>query len=201
VADNTKVMDADSDAAVIAASLTDSSQFGALFDRHATVLFRYLVRRVGPHEADALLGELFRIAFERRASFDTSRADARPWLYGIATRLLSNQRRSEVRRMHATARLLSRTPAVDDVIDPIAARLDAAAAWPTVAEAMGELPEIERSALLLHVWEGLSYDEIATSLEIPVGTVRSRINRARKRMRELAADAGIATTTRGRMER
>jgi RNA polymerase sigma-70 factor (ECF subfamily) len=185
LADNTNVMEVESDAAVITASLTDSTRFGVIFDRHATVLFRYLVRRVGPHEADGLLGELFRIAFERRSTFDAARPDARPWLYGIATRLLLNHRRREVRRMHATARLLGLTPSNDDGTDPIAARLDAAAMWPNIAEAIGELPAGERSALLLHVWEGLSYDEIATSLEIPVGTVRSRINRARKRMRDL----------------
>lgn len=185
-------MDAESDAAVIAASMSEPARFGVVFDRHATVLFRYLVRRVGPQEAETLLGELFRVAFERRATFDTSRADARPWLYGIATRLLSNHRRSEARRIRAVARLAAGQTAADDATDPLAAKIDAAALWPRVAEAMAELPEIERNAMLLHVWEGLSYEEIAASLDVPIGTVRSRINRARTRIRQVGT--GSATT-------
>jgi RNA polymerase sigma factor (sigma-70 family) len=176
--------DAMTDAEVIHASLCEPAIFGTLFDRHAAVLFRYLVRRIGPHEADALLGEMWRIAFEKRTTFDCGRPDARPWLYGIATNLLNNHRRSEARRMNATARVrASQEQPVDDA-DPVAAKVDAAALWPEVAEAVAGLPDRERSALLLHVWEGLSYEEIATALDVPVGTVRSRINRARKRVRE-----------------
>src|SRR5437762_2646128 len=110
------MMEVDSDSAVIAASLEDPARFAALFDRHAQALFRYLVRRVGVAEADGMLGELFRVAFERRASFDLVRPDARPWLYGIATNLLANHRRREARRLHATARMLAvdRRMATDD---------------------------------------------------------------------------------------
>src|SRR5690242_2765967 len=72
-----------SDAEIIACSVESPAVFGEVFDRHATTLFRYFVRRVGPDDADALLGELFRIAFERRETFDTERPEARPWLYGI----------------------------------------------------------------------------------------------------------------------
>src|SRR5215510_555139 len=78
-----EVGEMESDAAIISASLADPGCFGALFDRHATVVFRYLVRRVGVDEADALLGEVFRVAFEKRATYDTARMNARPWLYGI----------------------------------------------------------------------------------------------------------------------
>jgi len=173
----------ESDAAVIEVSRREPAAFGTLFDRHATVLFRYLVRRVGPGEADGMLGEVFRIAFERRGDFDVSRSDARPWLYGIASNLLSNHRRREARRLRATARLLAGQTASEDATEHVAARLDAAASWPGVIAAIDALPDVERSALFLHVWEGLSYEEIATSLDIPVGTVRSRLNRARRRMR------------------
>ena len=64
-------MDPCTDAEVIAASVDSPGAFGELYDRHTTTLFRYFVRRVGPDEADSLLGELFRIAFERRETFDT----------------------------------------------------------------------------------------------------------------------------------
>ena len=177
----------ESDAAVISASPNDPGRFGAVFDRHATVVFRYLVRCVGVDDAEALLGDVFRVAFEKRATYDCERPNARPWLYGIATNLLAHHRRSEARRMGATARLLARRPAGDDKTHEIIDRLDAEELWPHVVDAVAPLPEGERDALLLYVWEELSYDEIARALDVPVGTVRSRLNRAREKLRELRA--------------
>jgi RNA polymerase sigma-70 factor (ECF subfamily) len=180
----------DSDAALIAASMDDPSCFGALFDRHATVVFRYLVRRVGVDDADGLLGEVFRVAFEKRATYDCERANARPWLYGIATKLLSRHRRTEMRRIRATARLRARQGPTDDPAEAVAASVDAQELWPRVADAVALLPEEERDALLLFVWEELSYQEIAAALDVPVGTVRSRLNRAREHLRELRGASG-----------
>ena len=96
-------MGAESDAAVIRSSLDAPARFGEIFDRHATVLFRYLVRRVGVDDAELLLGDVFRVAFEKRATYDDERPSARPWLYGIATNLLAHHRRGEARRITATA--------------------------------------------------------------------------------------------------
>jgi RNA polymerase sigma-70 factor (ECF subfamily) len=183
-------MTAATDAAVIAASLDDPEAFGALFDRHATVLFRYLVRRVGVDEADGMLGELFRIAFEKRATYDLARSNARPWLYGIATNLLARHRRREARRFHAMARVLAQTPPAADAAEGIVDAVDAEELWPRVAQVLGALPEAERDALVLYVWEDLSYDEIAAALDVPVGTVRSRLNRARMTLRELQTPIG-----------
>ena len=184
-------MDSLSDAAVITASLNEPSRFGVLFDRHATVLFRYLVRRVGAADAEGLLGEVFRIAFEKRANYDSQRPDARPWLYGIATNLIARHRRSEARRIHATARVLARRDeAVDDPVEQLVDAVDAKDLWPHVAHAVAQLPGEERDALVLYVWEELSYEEIAAALDVPVGTVRSRLNRARMSMRELRASIG-----------
>ena len=180
----------ESDAAVIRASLDEPGRFGAIFDRHATVLFRYLVRRAGADEAEAILGDVFRIAFERRHAFQFERVSARPWLYGIATNLLAHHRRSEARRIGATARLLSRRQPSSDPSERIAERLDAEELWPRVADAVARLPEGERDALLLFVWEELGYDEIAAALGVPVGTVRSRLNRARETLRELRPSSG-----------
>jgi RNA polymerase sigma factor (sigma-70 family) len=154
------------------------------------VVFRYLVRRVGVDDAESLLGEVFRVAFERRGSYDAERPNARPWLYGIATNLLAHHRRTEARRIGATARLLARRPAAEDTTDLVVARLDAEELWPDVADAVARLPEGERDALLLYVWEELSYDEIASALGVPVGTVRSRLNRARQNLRELRPSIG-----------
>jgi RNA polymerase sigma-70 factor (ECF subfamily) len=194
-------METASDAEVIARSLGEPVVFAFVYDRHAAVLFRFLVRRVGAAAADGMLGEVFRIAFERRASFDRTRGEARPWLYGIATNVLAKHRRAEARRLRATAALASsRAPAVDWA-DGAAAELDARELWPRVADAISALPAGERDALLLHAWEELSYDEVAAALAVPVGTVRSRIHRARKRLRELTARSGEVWTRAAAAER
>jgi RNA polymerase sigma-70 factor, ECF subfamily len=198
--DPVEPVDHDSDAALIAASIDRPAQFGAIFDRHATVLHRYLVRRIGPDDADGLVGEIFRIAFEKRQSYDVSRGSARPWLYGIATNLVAKHRRSEARRYFAVARLAARRvpgPALDE---QVSAMVDAHELWRQVAAAVAELPEPERDALILHVWEGLAYEEVAGALGVPVGTVRSRLNRARGRLRELTAASGGEVVTRDRRD-
>jgi RNA polymerase sigma factor (sigma-70 family) len=178
-------MDPRTDAEVIASSLTSPAAFGELFNRYATTMFRYFVRRVGPVDADSLLGDLFRIAFEKRAAFDTERAEARPWLYGIASNLLARHRRGEARRLDATARLVNTSIAASDRFSEVDARVDASRLWAGVAAAIAELPPGEREALLLYAWEGMPYDQIALALDVPIGTVRSRLNRARGRLREL----------------
>jgi RNA polymerase sigma factor (sigma-70 family) len=183
-------MAADSDAAVIAASIADPERFGTLFDRHATAMYRYFVRRVGADAADSLLGELFRVAFERRASYDCTHPNARPWLYGIATRLLAHHHRSEARRLRATARLVASMDRESDPGDQALGAIDARALWPVVAEAVTKLPEGERDVLFLYAWEDLSYQDIATALGLPVGTVRSRLHRARRSLRELRPPRG-----------
>jgi RNA polymerase sigma-70 factor (ECF subfamily) len=178
------------DAAVIATSLAEPAAFGSIFDRHATVLHRYLVRRLGPDDADGMVGEVFRIAFEKRRSYDLQRPLARPWLYGIATNLVAKHRRREARRIRATARLAAqRLPALD-MAEASDNRLDARDRWARMADAVAALPEPERDALILLVWETLSYEHIADALDIPIGTVRSRINRARNRLRELDFPSG-----------
>ena len=182
-------MDPRTDAEVIACSVKSPESFGELFDRHATTMFRYFVRRVDPDDADSLLGELFRIAFEKRAGFDTERAEARPWLYGIASNLLARHREGEARRLDATARLVNTSVAASDLFSEIDARLDATRLWPDVAAAITTLPQGERDTLLLFAWEGMSYDQIASALDVPVGTVRSRLNRARGRLRELVGES------------
>jgi RNA polymerase sigma-70 factor (ECF subfamily) len=183
-------VDEASDAEIIAASCVDPAAFGAIFDRHATRLRRYLVRRLGPDDGDTMLGELFLIAFERRARFDTERASAAPWLYGIATNLVARHRRREHRRLHAVARLASRRTEPVDVAEAVSGAMDVADRWERAAAAVMALPEIERDVVVLSVWEGLSYDEIADALDIPIGTVRSRLNRARRRIRELEGRPG-----------
>jgi RNA polymerase sigma-70 factor (ECF subfamily) len=131
------------------------------------------------------LGEVFRIAFERRKAFDSGRPSALPWLYGIAANLLLKHKRGEARRLRASARMAAGRAAADG-----RAALDARVLLPKVVDALESLPDGEREALLLYAWEELSYPHIAEALELPVGTVRSRLNRARARLRELLGARG-----------
>src|SRR5262247_267417 len=102
-----------SDAEVIGRSLGEPEAFGLIYDRHAATLLRFLGRRVGAKVAEGLLGELFRVAFERRKTFDASRASALPWLYGIGSNVLLKHRRAEARRLRANARMAAGREAVD----------------------------------------------------------------------------------------
>jgi RNA polymerase sigma factor (sigma-70 family) len=180
----------DTDAEAIAASFIDPAAFAVVFDRHAASIHRFLARRVEPSDAENILGEVFRIAFERRATFDLDRPSARPWLYGIATNLIARYRRSEARRLRATLAVASlRTGDQTGPIDDRAsAAADAGASWASVVDAIDRLPHADRDTLLLFAWEELSYEEIAAALDIPVGTVRSRLNRARARLRARLGD-------------
>jgi RNA polymerase sigma-70 factor (ECF subfamily) len=189
-----------SDADVIAASIAAPAAFAVVFDRHAATIHRFLARRVEPAEAEGLLGDVFRIAFERRAAFDTTYASARPWLYGIAANLVGRHRRSEARRLRAVATLATRRgepdPGHDAVADRTAATVDAGRSWAALADAIEALPEVERTTLLLYAWEELSYPEIAAALDVPVGTVRSRLHRARQRLALTRTTGNCAEETR-----
>jgi RNA polymerase sigma-70 factor, ECF subfamily len=181
-------MSASSDAQVIGRSLDEPEAFGLIYNRHAATVLRFLGRRVGAEIAQGLVGELFRIAFERRKTFDASRASALPWLYGIGSSLLLKHRRAEARRLRASARLAAGLEAADRRAS--AGALDARVLFPRVADAIDALPDGEREALLLFAWEDLSYQSVAEALELPVGTVRSRLNRARAHLRELLEPGG-----------
>ncbi len=177
------------DAEVIAQSIVEPARFAAIFDRHFPAVHRYLERRLGRDVADSLAGEVFRIAFERRASYRLDRPLALPWLYGIAGNLLLKERRGRARGLRAVGRMQGLAVPGDVTFDVVDDRLDAASSWPRVREALNEMPSDEREILLLVAWESLSYPEIADALAIPIGTVRSRLHRGRKRLRELI-DAG-----------
>jgi RNA polymerase sigma factor (sigma-70 family) len=182
-------VEAGSDVQVIAASRSEPHAFAIIFDRHYDAVHRYLARRVGADLADDLAAEAFTDAFDFRARFDTARTDARPWLFGIATNLLRHHLRSEARRLRAYARV-DRPPDIHEADGVIEARLDAERAGPMLAAALAQLSTDERDVLLLYAWADLRYEEIAEALQIPIGTVRSRLNRARGRLRELIGRSG-----------
>ena len=161
------------DAEAIGASLADPEAFALLFDRHFDAIHGYVQRRVGPSLADEIAAETFSRAFDRRRRYDTARESARPWLLGIAANLLRRHWRSERRRLDAYARSGAREDS--ELSGALAVEL---------ATAVKALPRREREPLLLLAWADLSYDEIAHALDIPVGTVRSRISRARAKLRD-----------------
>jgi RNA polymerase sigma-70 factor (ECF subfamily) len=173
---------AEDDAAIIAGSTHRPERFAAIFDRHAPHIQRYLTRRLGRQVADDLVAETFLVAFGQRAGYDLCRPDARPWLYGIATNLARQHQRTEIREYRLRA---SVGPALDHDghADRVAAQVTAAAMHRMLAAALAELSEGDRDVLLLIAWEDLSYDEVAEALAIPVGTVRSRLHRARRLVR------------------
>jgi RNA polymerase sigma factor (sigma-70 family) len=172
------------DAQLLVEAALEPAAFEVVFLRHVSAVHRYLARRVEPVVVEDLVAETFALAFDRRGRYGREYPDARPWLLGIATNLVRHHWRSERVRLGAYARVAS-----DEVVEgadvAAVARADARAVGGELAAALSGLRRGDRDALLLMAWAELSYEEIAQALEIPVGTVRSRINRARRRVREL----------------
>lgn len=179
------------DAAVIEQSWAEPERFEAIFRRYFSQIHQYLAARVGGRTADDLAAEVFTIAFAQRQRYDLARDCARPWLYGIATNVAGTYRRQERRRYRALARADARglAPSDDDVV---AERVSAAAAGPALAAALAGLGRGDRDVLLLVAIVGLDQQEVAQSLGIPSGTVRSRLSRARMRLREALGGANPA---------
>jgi RNA polymerase sigma factor (sigma-70 family) len=166
------------DAAVIEQSWHEPETFAELYDRYAAPIHRYVTRRLGDGPADDVVAETFLAAFRMRRRYDLSRSDARPWLY-----MIGKHRRAEVRMLRALART-GTDPAAEGHADRVDNQVSAASAQRALAAALAGLAAGDREVLLLIAWADLSYDEAAVALEIPVGTVRSRLNRARRKTRE-----------------
>ncbi|GAA3812078.1 RNA polymerase sigma factor [Streptomyces phyllanthi] len=174
----------ESDARVIARSRDEPEQFAALFDRYADAVHRYAARRLGPEAAEDLMAETFVTAFQRRHSYDLTRTDARPWLFGIATNLVRRHRRAEARRFKALAQVPAAVEHEEPVADRAVARAGATGVRRELAAALAGLSARHRDVVLLVAWGGLDYEEAAEALGVPVGTIRSRLHRARSRLRE-----------------
>ena len=180
------------DADLIRASALDPRAFGPLFDRHVDEIHGYLSRRVGPTLAEELTAETFARAFARRESFAVLHDSAAPWLYGIATNLVRNSGRAERRQLRAYGRAAAISSGQPDVFDQAEDRIDALRLAPALVRALLTLDPGDRDALLLFAWQDLSYREVGAALGIPAGTVASRINRSRRRIRaSLGANAPL----------
>lgn len=168
------------DSHVIDWSRKNPDAFAELFHRHSGEIGRYVTRRVGPEAAEDIVAETFLVAFRRRDSYDRGRTDARPWLYGIATNVMRRHRRDEVRAL----RTLERTGVDPVMAESFTDRVDGqVSASRLLAPALARLNAGQRDVLLLTAWAGLTLDQIAEVLGIPHGTARSRLNRARKKIR------------------
>jgi RNA polymerase sigma factor (sigma-70 family) len=161
----------------------EQAAFAELYERHARTIYNYLFRRLADwSEAEDLTAVVFLEAFRRRREVVVVEGKLVPWLYGIATNVLRNRRRALWRHRALVERLASepRTAAPD-----IAARTEAATQMRSVLERVARLPRRQQDVVALCLWSGLSYEEAAAALGLPVGTVRSRLARARAALVEL----------------
>jgi RNA polymerase sigma factor (sigma-70 family) len=151
------------------------ADFRDIFDRHHVEIRRYLRHRIAdPDIAEDLAAETFARAFAARHTFADRGHGVRPWLFQIATNLLRDELRAGGHRRTLAQRLRGERP--PPVILP-------AGADPELASALATLRRDELDVLLLFAWAELSYEEIAATAGVPVGTVRSRLSRARARLR------------------
>lgn len=170
-----------SDVEILRESLSEPSRFEAIYGRHLTPVHRYLRRRVGEEVAEDLTAETFVRAFRGRSRYDARHSTVLPWLFGIANNLIADHRRAETKRLKTLERLASAT--TDRAVAPDEAFAGTMLS-PELYRAVRELTAGDRDALLLVAWGELSYEETAQALGIPVGTVRSRISRARRQLQQ-----------------
>ena len=180
------------DAEAIQASRRRPELFEHVFNRHYSAVFRFAAGRMGADEAADVASDTFARAFDRRQRFDTGRASALPWLFGIAANVMRERRRKATRKARAMMRFSAgehHAHFEGETVD----RLDATGQAHRLRRALAGLSDDEYQVLMLAALADLSYQEIADTLEVPIGTVRSRLSRARRRMREqLEADRPIS---------
>ena len=171
------------DSEIIRASLTRPAMFAEIFERHARSIEAFARYRIGKDAAEDVLSETFLVAFRRRKDFDLATSSAVPWLFGIASRLIRRHRAVEARHWQSFVSAVAQddhasSGGIDDALTRVDAERDVAALTGRIAG----LRPADRDVLLLHAWQQMSYEDIAVALGIPVGTVRSRLNRVRRRL-------------------
>ena len=177
----------ESDASVIARSVAEPEAFAVIFERHFDEIHRYLRRRF-PEQAEELASDVFAIAFDARRRYRPCGDSARPWLYGIASNRLSKRRRQETRSLRAHARAAGLDGLEELDVGEAAQRVDAGRQSAALAAALATLATADRDALRMYALSDLSDEEIALAIDIPIGTVRSRLARARRSCAPLLPD-------------
>jgi RNA polymerase sigma factor (sigma-70 family) len=189
-ADTKEVMGELTDAALWRrAAAGETAAFGTIFERHARTVYNYCFRRSGDWAlAEELTAIVFLEAWRRRQQIELERDEAIPWLLGVATNVIRNLRRSQ-RRYRAALERLPREPSVEFATE-VDERVDDERQMRAALRALCKLPRVDQDVLALCVWEELTYEQAALALGVPVGTVRSRLFRARARLRELTENGG-----------
>lgn len=169
--------------AVSEAALPEAVAFGQLFGRHAQAVYAFCVRR----SADLALAEdltsvTFLEAWRHRDRMPSEPQDSTlPWLLGVANNVVRNARRGQ-RRYHAVLQRLPAPAVVAPAEDQAVARAATEARLRDALDAISALPQRQQEVVMLVLWSGLSYEEAALALAIPVGTVQSRLSRARAKL-------------------
>ncbi len=169
----------------------DAEAFGVIFDRHASRIFSYCFQSTAdPETAKDVTSIVFLEAWRRRNAPTFTDDLVRAWLYGIATNVLRNQRRSQ-RRYRAALERMPRVEVEPDFTDEVDSRLGAIESMQLIKAALRDVPRRERECLALCTWQGLTSREASIALGIPPETVRSRLHRAHERIRRqmVAAEA------------
>ena len=165
----------------------DEDRFRRAYAGNFAALLAYALRRAAqPEDAADVVAETFLVAWRRRQEMPAG-DEARLWLYGVARRVLANQARGGVRRERLGERLRQRITAAvaADPGSEVPERL-------AVQGALARLGELDREVLMLTVWEGLEPREAAAVLRVSPAAVRTRLSRARARLRELVGnDPGL----------
>ena len=160
----------------------DPGALAALFDRYADRIYNHCFRQLGDWtEAEDATSSVFLEVWRHRRRVRLHDGSALPWLYGVATNVCRNTGRARRRYLRAVARL-PRPAAEADHAQDVTDRLGSEARMRAVLEQIEALPAHERDVLALVAWAGLSYEQAAAALDLPVGTVRSRLSRARARL-------------------
>ena len=187
-----------SDGEIIRHSLAAPWAFAELFDRHARVVGAFVSRRVGADAAEDIVSETFLTAFRRRGSFAAEAESAKPWLLGIAVRLIRRHRAVEAAHWRSVVSATRDAHVYDEGgIDAADARTDASATVRSLAPALQALSASDRETLQLYAWAGLTYEELAVALGVPVGTVRSRLHRVRRLLGAVQAADEMKEESRG----
>jgi RNA polymerase sigma factor (sigma-70 family) len=168
----------------------DPDAFGTLFDEHAHAVYNLGFRlSANWSAAEEVVSVTFLEAWRRRSRIDPGGEPLRPWLLGIAVNVSRNLARASRRHQAALSRLPP-PPPMPDFAEELAGRLDDEARLREVGKALAALRREEREVIALCVWSELDYATAARALGVPVGTVRSRLSRARSKLRMLLPAAG-----------
>jgi len=164
----------------------DREAFAQLYEEHARAVYNHAFRLTGDWSAaEEVMGDTFLDAWRGRGQLEPGDGSLKPWLLGVATNKARNANRGLGRRLAFLARRPAPAP-VADFAEESAGRIDDARQLAAVQAVYGRLRRGEQEVLALCVWSGLDYAQAAEAMGIPVGTVRSRLSRARARLRKLA---------------